>query len=78
MTGTFDHSNIVGFTMDNVIISSALDYAGRDALSQMSDYMDFCLSYADENDRFTQHTLSSCFTTEEEKDTAPYLCKEAE
>ena len=46
--GSFDHSNIVGFTMDNVIISSALDYANRDAVEQMSDYMDFCLSYADE------------------------------
>ena len=52
-TGTFDIDTIVGFTMDNVMISNAVDYASRDALEQMSDYMDFCLAYADELDRFT-------------------------
>ena len=65
-TGSFDIDTIVGFTMDNVMISNAVDYASRDALEQMSDYMDFCLAYADELDRFTQHTFSSCYTTEDE------------
>lgn len=76
-TGTFDIDTIVGFTMDNVLISNAVDYASRDALEQMSSYMDFCLAYADENDRLVQHTFSSCYTTTDEQSTVPYLCKDA-
>ena len=57
---SFNDEDIVGFSMDNVIIVNALTDDNTDALQTYSSQMDQCLLSVSDDNRVKYHTLSGC------------------